>query len=115
MRHLLYFFLLLTMGLFTACADNTTSEATEGDATESTEETISPSEVETQEVDKSGPEYTSAYICPMNCEGSGSAEIGTCPVCGMDYVANEDHPMHQGDNGSDQEGHDHDDHEGHSH
>lgn len=37
--------------------------------------------------DMSGPEYTSAYICPMHCEGSGSDAPGKCPVCGMDYVA----------------------------
>ena len=24
-----------------------------------------------QQADKSGPEYTSAYICPMHCKGSG--------------------------------------------
>ena len=41
-------------------------------------------------VDKSGPEYSSAYICPMHCKGSGSETEGTCPVCGMAYVANED-------------------------
>jgi hypothetical protein len=40
--------------------------------------------------DRQGPEYTSAYICPMHCEGSGSSEPGTCPVCGMDYVQNPD-------------------------
>lgn len=43
------------------------------------------------EQDKSGPEYTSKYICPMHCSGSGSAEAGKCPVCNMDYVLNEDH------------------------
>jgi len=43
---------------------------------------------EQTEVDKSGPEYTSQYICPMHCEGSGSTEEGVCPVCGMDYVKN---------------------------
>lgn len=42
-----------------------------------------------------GPEYTSAYVCPMHCEGSGSAEPGKCPACGMDYVKNEDH-VHDG-------------------
>lgn len=35
-----------------------------------------------------GKEYTSTYICPMHCEGSGSEEAGVCPVCGMDYVMN---------------------------
>ncbi|NNF36092.1 MAG: hypothetical protein HKN68_18450 [Saprospiraceae bacterium] len=57
---------------------------------------------------KQGKEYTSAYICPMHCEGSGSSEEGTCPVCGMDYVINEDHK-------SDGHKHDHSDHDGHNH
>ena len=39
---------------------------------------------------KDGPEYTSAYICPMHCPGSGSDQPGICPVCKMDYVANPD-------------------------
>lgn len=38
-----------------------------------------------------GKEYTSAYVCPMHCEGSGSEEAGKCPKCGMDYVALNDH------------------------
>ncbi len=35
--------------------------------------------------------YTSAYVCPMHCEDSGSDKEGTCPVCGMDYVKLEEH------------------------
>lgn len=71
-------------------------------------ENASSEEVGTEqmETDKSGPEYTSAYICPMHCTGSGSDKPGKCPVCDMDYVAN------------DQKDHDHDhdhDHDGHSH
>ena len=38
-----------------------------------------------------GKEYTSAYVCPMHCEGSGSDAEGKCPVCGMDYVMQDDH------------------------
>jgi predicted small secreted protein len=58
-----------------------------------------------QGADRSGPEYTSAYICPMHCPGSGSDQPGKCPECGMDYVANKDQ---QGDgHGHDEEGHDH--------
>ncbi len=41
--------------------------------------------------EQTGKEYTSAYVCPMHCEGSGSSEPGKCPVCGMEYVKNEDH------------------------
>lgn len=67
-----------------------------------------------------GPEYTSAYICPMHCEGSGSAEMGTCPVCKMDYVANENTATpatdpHEGHNHGAHDGHDHGSHEGHNH
>ena len=70
-----------------------------------------------------GPEYTFAYICPMHCEGSGSAEMGTCPVCKMDYVVNEDKSKaapavkdpHEGHNHDAHEGHDHGSDEGHDH
>ncbi len=37
---------------------------------------------------KKGKEYTSKYVCPDHCEGSGSDKPGKCPVCGMDYVEN---------------------------
>ena len=56
--------------------------------------------------DKDGKEYTSAYVCPMHCKGSGSETEGNCPVCNMVYVVNED---------AVKGGHDHDDHEGHNH
>ncbi len=38
-----------------------------------------------------GANYTSAYVCPMHCEGSGSEEPGKCPVCGMSYVDQKEH------------------------
>jgi hypothetical protein len=31
----------------------------------------------------------SHYICPNNCEGSGGAVAGNCPVCGTAYVHNQ--------------------------
>ncbi len=40
--------------------------------------------------DPNGKEYTSDYICPMHCKGSGSDAKGTCPVCKMDYVENKE-------------------------
>lgn len=60
-----------------------------------------------------GKEYTSAYICPMYCTGSGSEEAGKCPVCNMDYVKNENQDADAGDH----DGHDHgaEGHEGHNH
>ncbi len=59
----------------------------------------------TDNTEQQGKEYTSAYTCPMHCEGSGSDEAGKCPVCGMDYVKNENHKA---------DGHQHDNHEGHN-
>ncbi len=47
----------------------------------------------TETNDKQGKEYTSAYICPMHCEGSGSDKPGKCPKCGMTYEKNPDHKM----------------------
>ena len=45
----------------------------------------------TEQNEKLGKEYTSAYVCPMHCEGSGSDKEGKCPKCKMDYIKNEDH------------------------
>jgi uncharacterized lipoprotein YehR (DUF1307 family) len=50
---------------------------------------------------KQGKEYTSAYICPMHCEGSGTHEARKCPVCGMDYKKNKNFK------GNGHEGHNH--------
>ncbi|MEQ8706013.1 MAG: heavy metal-binding domain-containing protein [Phaeodactylibacter sp.] len=105
-----------------ACGGNT--ENTQGDsATEQTEETGHMENGDHMDhmgaeadAGKQGKEYTAAYICPMHCEGSGSDAPGECPVCGMDYVKNEDMPA--GDHDHDHDGdhdHDHDDHEGHNH
>lgn len=38
-----------------------------------------------------GAPFTSAYVCPMHCENSGSDTEGKCPTCGMSYVALADH------------------------
>ncbi len=44
-----------------------------------------------QAVHGEGQAYTSTYVCPMHCEGSGSEAEGKCPVCGMDYVKQDEH------------------------
>ena len=71
-----------------------------------------------EESAEQGKEYTSAYIWPMHCEGSGSAEPGKCPVCKMDYVANEEYDTEEleteGD-GVEDHGHEHDGEEEHGH
>ena len=49
--------------------------------------------------EQQGKEYTSAYVCPMHCEGSGSDKEGKCPKCGMNYVKNDKHmENHDGHN-----------------
>jgi len=57
----------------------------------STEETIDHDMEGMETAKMEGKEYTSKYVCPMHCEGSGSDEEGKCPVCGMTYVLNEEH------------------------
>ena len=47
-------------------------------------------------------EFSSKYICPMHCAGSGSDTIGVCPECGMEYVLNRNL-----ENEENHEGHDH--------
>jgi len=78
--------LVLGLGLmltFTACGEK--GQSTEG--THSHE----MHEAESQNAHGDGVEYTSAYVCPMHCEGSGSDKAGECPVCGMQYIAQADH------------------------
>ena len=84
-------FLAALAGLTTFAACNHSHQHTGTDET-----------TETTPADQQGKEYTSAYICPMYCTGSGSEEPGKCPVCGMDYVANPKNQQHE-------------DHEGHGH
>jgi len=56
----------------------------------------------TDQSEKKGKEYASAYVCPMHCKDSGSNKEGKCPTCGMDYVKNEDYKKetknHEGHN-----------------
>jgi hypothetical protein len=92
---------LFTASLAFSSCGNKSSDA----ATPEVSETTDTKEVVDADA-KQGKEYTSAYVCPMHCEGSGSDVAGKCPVCGMDYVQNEDHKADE---------HDHDDHEGHDH
>ncbi len=79
-----FFAIVFAMTLFvTSCGNHDHNE----DGHEQHEEHDNDAE----ETGKTGKEYTSAYICPMHCEGSGSDAEGKCPVCGMDYVANDKH------------------------
>ena len=105
-----------------ACGEKTEASDKGVESTEvSTEDTSDEATKEAMDTSKEmnaeeGPEYTSRYICPMHCEGSGADEAGTCPVCGMDYVLNENFKAEGSEEDAEShEGHDHGDHEGHDH
>lgn len=106
--------ILSIIAIFACTSMVVLSSCNSGSSTKKTE----AEEVRTEK----GKEYTSKFICPMHCDGSGSETGGECPVCGMDYVLNEeyqntshdhDHKNHQHDH----ESHDHDteEHGDHSH
>lgn len=105
---------LFAMALFIfSCGDSDHSHDENGEHTEETTQIDENTDADAgadEEIDMDSKEYASAFICPMHCPGSGSDEAGTCPVCGMEYVANENVPSSDAD-----ADHDHDDHEGHNH
>jgi hypothetical protein len=108
---------MMLLGMVISLSVSSCGEAPKAADTNQTEEAINDEEGSAEAAveavpDESGPEYTSAYICPMHCKGSGSAEPGTCPVCGMDLVMNEN--AKKADDGHDHD-HDHGDHDGHNH
>ncbi|MCI5084243.1 MAG: hypothetical protein MRY78_21255 [Saprospiraceae bacterium] len=101
MKSIVFGFLLGLAAITFACGN----DAEKADKQE-TETTTSTSDA------KQGKEYTSAYICPMHCKGSGSAEPGKCPECKMAYVANE---KQSGETHDHDHNHDHGSHDGHNH
>ena len=91
------FLVLLALAVFPSCGGQEQNQ--EGAAQEQPAESTEAEAADTEESaeEGQGKEYTSAYICPMHCEGSGSDQPGKCPVCEMDYVANTEH-SHEGHN-----------------
>lgn len=100
-----FLFSLAFTAFFAACGGNSSHSHDQGATT--------PAQTEDANAEQ-GPEYTSAYICPMHCKGSGSDSAGTCPVCGMDYVKNENAAT-DGAKGTEHMHEDGEGHEGHSH
>ena len=62
-------------------------------------ETKEPAKVKIEKAtDRNGKEYTSRWICPMHCKGSGSEQRGQkCGACEMALVENKNH-AHYGHN-----------------
>ncbi|MGA0383576.1 MAG: heavy metal-binding domain-containing protein [Flavobacteriaceae bacterium] len=87
---------LVLFVLFMASCGNTSKKSSASDESTTTEmqmqnEDHSEHAMQMDAMVKEGPEYTSKYVCPMHCEGSGSDTEGKCPVCGMTYVLNENY------------------------
>lgn len=86
-RNAIAFVLVLSLA---ACGGSAVEEAHDHDNGDH-DHTHATEQVAPADNTELGPEYTSAYVCPMHCEGSGGDEAGVCPVCQMDYVARDEH------------------------
>lgn len=76
--NLLFAFTLVAMMLLNSCnMANKKASDIKSSVKSATTETI-----------KKGKEYTSKYVCPEHCKGSGSDKPGKCSECGMDLVEN---------------------------
>lgn len=78
MKKLIFSFIAITVMTLAACGGEHQHDQSNGSSEEA-------------KAHGTGKEYTSAFICPMHCPGSGSDQAGTCPACGMDYMAQADH------------------------
>ena len=115
--HLIFALAFVTgMGMLTSCGGDSQdgnhhhTEEHAGDHDHDGADHDHANENSEEAVDKTGPEYTSAYICPMHCKGSGSDEAGKCPTCGMEYVASAEGGESHDSDGHDQDGGAHDHH-----
>jgi DnaJ-class molecular chaperone len=64
---------------------------------------------ETVPASRTRPEYTSAWVCPNHCEGSGSDSEDKCPKCETPYVRNADAKITDTDAADkEDDGHNHD-------
>lgn len=82
-----FLFLFVAALALASCGGNSGNTHSHNGETHSHDEAASSA----GDTHQGGEAYTSAYVCPMHCEGSGSSEPGNCPACGMDYVARAEH------------------------
>ncbi len=83
--------LALALSVVACGGDAPSQEQTDAVETPAAEEVTPEAAAPAEAAHGEGAAFTSAYVCHMHCEGSGSDQPGKCPVCGMDYVANADH------------------------
>src|SRR5690606_38749539 len=79
--------LFFMVALFAACSGN--SEQKDDTAFDPSYQPPAPSTNIGSSV-TDNPEENSHYICADRCKGSGSDQPGTCPVCGKEYMHNDD-------------------------
>lgn len=72
----------------TESTDSEKLDSTKVDVVKTVEVDTTSVKVELDEGQELGKEYTSMYICPDHCKGSGSDKEGECPNCGMELMEN---------------------------
>ena len=78
------FFVLLTLSIVVSSCNSKKADATQESTMATDSLTQDPGAVAAV---SAGSQHH--FICPKNCEGSGGAEQGNCPVCGTAYVHNQ--------------------------
>lgn len=80
-----FFCIIFLLSLcFVACKDNNSAVRDSARDSLNVPETVTPV---TPALQAGGS--VAHYTCPNNCEGSGGAAQGNCPVCGTAYVHNQ--------------------------
>jgi len=90
MKKILFLIMLLAIITGTGCSGNSAQKQPGEEAHDTSAIGTNASEAPAQ----------SAYICPMQCEGSASNEPGKCPVCSMDLVKNPNYKAPASDSAS---------------
>ena len=81
---ILFFFLISFVFILVSCKDDNSAAKDAARNSLEVPETVTPV---TPALQAGGS--VAHYICANNCEGSGGAAAGTCPVCGTAYVHNQ--------------------------
>jgi hypothetical protein len=93
MRNLFGFTILSLLIVFTIACNSAEKDSVRDEA-RSTLRDIPPGSVPPVTAPVGSPSAVATsgvqhYICPNNCQGSGGANAGTCPVCGSEYTHNQ--------------------------
>ncbi len=92
MKFLQFSILIITLGMLWSCSNKPERPEPLLDPATTTTTTTpqTPESPVFNTAQTTQPGTVHHYICPNNCEGSGGASAGACPVCGTAYVHNQD-------------------------